>query len=201
MKVDFSKLTARKPSICDIEVYTDFSVLVPVLEVEGEHHLLFEIRSERLIKQPNEICFPGGKIEKRESPVQAAVRETAEELLVPEGSIRVIGELNTVVTPFNRIIYPFAGELCGYSGTFNSDEVKETFTVPLSFFIDNEPFCHDIDVRMHPREDFPYWMIQEGRNYPWGRGTYPVYFYVYNGKIIWGITARIVKDFVNILKS
>jgi len=42
-------------------------------------------------------------------------------------------------------------------------------------------------------------MIQKGRDYPWGKGQYPVYFYTYEDKIIWGLTARIINNFVNLL--
>lgn len=201
MNVDFAKIIGRKATICDREIYMEFSVLIPVIKTGNEHSLLFEVRSESLSKQPNEICLPGGKIERLENKQQAAVRETSEELLIPESSVNIIAELDTVVTPFNSILYPFAGELHEYARTFNPEEVRNVFTVPLSFFIDNDPLRHDIDVRMKPREDFPYHMIQEGRDYPWGKGRYPVYFYTYEDKIIWGITARIIRNFVSLLIS
>jgi 8-oxo-dGTP pyrophosphatase MutT (NUDIX family) len=199
MDMDFKKLIGRKATICDREIYRESSVLVPIIKNRDGHSLLFEIRSENLSKQPNEICFPGGKIESFENARQAALRETSEELLIPGLDIDVIAELDTVVTPFNSILYPFVGELHEYTGTFNREEVKETFVVPLSFFIDNDPLHHDINVRMKPKEDFPYHMVQEGRDYPWGKGQYPVYFYTYENKIIWGLTARIIKNFVNLL--
>ncbi|MDD4504384.1 MAG: CoA pyrophosphatase [Clostridiaceae bacterium] len=201
MDIDFSKLIHRKTTICDREIYREFSVLVPIIKTDNGHSLLFEIRSENLSKQPNEICFPGGKIERLENTQQAAVRETSEELLIPEASINVIAKLDTIVAPFNSILYPFIGELKEYFGTFNPEEVKETFIVPLSFFIDTAPLHHDINIRMKPKEDFPYHMIQEGRYYPWGKGQYPVYFYTYENKIIWGLTARIIKNLVSILIS
>ncbi|MGE5630916.1 MAG: NUDIX hydrolase [Caulobacteraceae bacterium] len=201
MKLDFAKLKNRDTSFCDIEIYREHSVLVPMVKTGESYSLLFEIRAEKLNKQPNEICFPGGKIEKKESKQEAAIRETAEELLLPVSNIEIWGELDTVVTPFNTIIYPFAGQLNKYTGTYNADEVKDVFLVPLSFFIETNPLCHNIDIRMVPKEDFPYNMIQKGRNYPWGRGRYPVYFYTYDNKIIWGITARIIKNFIQIVKS
>ncbi|HPL54181.1 MAG TPA: CoA pyrophosphatase, partial [Bacillota bacterium] len=191
--MDFTKLAGRKTNICDREIYKEFSVLIPVIKAD-RHFLLFEIRSESLNNQPNEICFPGGRIESLESKQQAAVRETSEELLIPESQISIIAELDTVVTPFNSILYPFVGELREYKGTFNTEEVRSVFTVPMSFFIDTAPLCHDIDIKMRPREDFPYHMVQEGRNYPWGKGRYPVYFYTYEDRIIWGITARIINN-------
>lgn len=199
MNIDLTKLINRKAAVSDRDIYRESSVLVPIIESDEDKYLLFEVRSENLNKQPNEICFPGGKKEKFENTQQAAVRETSEELLIPESSIDVIAELDTVVTPFNSIIYPYVGKLSGYSGTFNPEEVKETFCVPLSFLLETEPLCYYLDVYMNPEKDFPYEMIQEGRNYPWGRGKYPVYFYIFNSKIIWGITARITNNLIQVL--
>lgn len=199
MNIDFTKLTNRKSTICDREIYREFSILVPIINSGKDVSLLFEIRSENLSKQPNEICFPGGKIERLENAQQAAVRETSEELLIPEASISVKAELDTVVTPFNSILYPYVGELYNYSGTFNHEEVKEIFLVPLSFFINAEPVRYDINISMRPEEDFPYHMIPQGKDYPWGKGRYPEYFYSYEDKIIWGITARIIRNFVSLL--
>jgi len=201
MKADLKKLDNRKGNICDHDSYKQFSVLIPILESSGDHSLLFEVRSEKLNHQPNEICFPGGRIEASEDSIRAAIRETSEELLLPEDKISILGELDILVTPFNTLIYPFAGILKDYKGTFNPDEVKETFMVPLSFLMETEPLCRYIDVQMMPGDDFPYEMIQQGIDYPWRQGKYPVYFYVYNERIIWGITARITKNFIDILKK
>jgi len=199
MNMDLAKLCNRKASICDREIYKESSVLVPLTGSGKDMSLVFEVRSANLYSQPNEICFPGGKIEEFESAQQAVVRETSEELMISESNINVIAELDTIVTPFNSILYTFAGELNQYAGTFNPEEVKEIFTVPLNFFMNTNPLRHDINITMKPQSDFPYQMIQKGRDYPWGKGQYPVYFYTYEDKIIWGLTARIINNFVNLL--
>ena len=48
MSIDFSKLSNRKPTICDRETYHEFSVLVPIVQTSVGKSLLFEIRSEKL---------------------------------------------------------------------------------------------------------------------------------------------------------
>lgn len=201
MKAFLKELRNRKISVLGKEQHRQFSVFVPILERPDGYSLLFEVRSEKLSQQPDEICFPGGKIESNEDNLEAAIRETSEELLIPRENIEAAGELDTLVTPFNTIIYPFAGMLYNYQGTYNPDEVQEVFCVPLSFFLETEPLCYYIDTVMKPSEDFPYDMVQGGRNYPWGRGKYPVYFYSYKDKIIWGITARITHNFVVLLRQ
>ncbi|MDD2492165.1 MAG: CoA pyrophosphatase, partial [Bacteroidales bacterium] len=186
--------------ISDNSHYVESSVLVPIIESKNGLSLLYEIRSESLKKQPNEICFPGGKIEKGESKKNAAIRETTEELLISYEDIQFIGASDILVTPFNTIIYPFIGVLKDYKGTFNN-EVKNVFTVPLSFLMSYEPTYFYLDVNMQPENDFPYHLIQKGENYKWGKGKYPVYFYIYEDKVIWGITARITYDFIKAIKE
>lgn len=58
---------------------TGYSVLMPFVTTENGDALLLEIRSDN-VKQPGEICFPGGRIESGETPAETAVRETCEEL-------------------------------------------------------------------------------------------------------------------------
>lgn len=194
------KLKNKTIDISDNSHYVESSVLVPIIESKNGLSLLYEIRSENLKKQPNEICFPGGKIEKGESKKNAAIRETTEELLISYEDIQFIGASDILVTPFNTIIYPFIGVLKDYKGTFNN-EVKNVFTVPLSFLMSYEPTCFYLDVHMEPENDFPYHLIQKGQKYKWGKGKYPVYFYIYEDKVIWGITARITYDFIKAIKE
>lgn len=194
------KLKNKTIDISDNSHYVESSVLVPIIESKNGLSLLYEIRSESLKKQPNEICFPGGKIEKGESKKNAAIRETTEELLISYEDIQFIGASDILVTPFNTIIYPFIGVLKDYKGTFNS-EVKNVFTVPLSFLMSYEPTYFYLDVNMQPENNFPYHLIQKGENYKWGKGKYPVYFYIYEDKVIWGITARITYDFIKAIKE
>ncbi|MFZ5968019.1 MAG: NUDIX hydrolase [Bacillota bacterium] len=183
--------------------YQEFSIFVPLVHVNDELQLLFEVRSETLRNQPGEICFPGGRIEKFETPEQAALRETSEELNISLTLLEVLAPLDYIVTPFNVILYPFLGTLNIQNMDeiqFNRDEVAEIFTVPLSFFINQPPITHYINITTSPNQDFPFDMIQNGERYNWRVGKYPVLFYEYQDKIIWGMTARIVKSFIESIK-
>ena len=197
-KLSFKKQEAR---ICGFDESKEYAVLLPIVESKGESCILFEVRSDSLNKQPNEICLPGGRIEAKEEKAHAAIRETAEELDVEPTSVSVDIELDTLVTPFNTIIYPFVGTVENYTGSFNHTEVKEVFFVPLQFLLDTKPLIYSIDIAMKPGQDFPFELIQNGRDYPWGQGRYPVYFYIYKDKIIWGITARIIHNFIDRIEA
>ncbi len=184
--------------------YKTFSVLVPLIEVNNDLHLLFEIRSENLNTQPGEICFPGGKIETGETPVKCAIRETCEELNISTNSINIFGALDFLVLPYNLILYPFLGSLGNMpidSIDYSRDEVSGVFSVPLTFFIENPPKCHPIELKTLTDENFPYHLLENGEDYDWRSGKYPVYFYLYNEHVIWGMTARIIKNFIDIIKN
>ncbi len=180
------------------------SVLLPLIEVDGRINLLFEIRSDRLNTQPNEICFPGGGIEKNEAPSQSAIRETMEELNLTEKQIRLIGAIDRINTPFNLFIYCYVGILDIIKIediSYSLDEVESIFVVPLEFFMENTPKIHYLNMKLDIPSDFPFDKIQDGKGYNWRNGRYPVHFYEYKGHVIWGMTARMIHNFTNILKG
>ena len=72
----------------------DYAVLIPFVTTEEGKALLLEVRSQ-LVKQPGEICFPGGRVEAGETPAETAVRETCEELGLKPEDIEVISEPET----------------------------------------------------------------------------------------------------------
>ncbi|MBK5252359.1 MAG: CoA pyrophosphatase [Peptostreptococcaceae bacterium] len=180
------------------------SVLLPIVEVDGRIHLLFEVRSSNLKTQPREICFPGGGIEKNEAPSQSALRETMEELNLTQKQIRLIGAIDRISTPFNLFIYCYVGilDIKNINNiSFSRDEVQSVFTVPLDFFLENDPHIHYLGMKLDIPVDFPFDKIQNGKGYNWRNGHYPVHFYEYDGNVIWGMTARMVHNFANILKD
>ena len=182
----------------------NFSVTLPLIYVEDELHILFEVRSFNLNTQPGEISFPGGHVEEGEGFLEAGVRETMEELNVLGQNINVIGELDYIVSPYNFILYSYLvllEDIRVENINYNKDEVDHIFTVPLKFFLENEPILDYVLLETITTEDFPHHLIQDGKNYNWKKGNYPVYFYKYNDYIIWGMTARITKNFIDILKG
>lgn len=82
------KLRGREPGLMDAS--GQYAVLVPLVEREGKLHILYEVRSQDMRRQPGEVCFPGGRIEGDETPEACAIRETEEELGIPTASITVL---------------------------------------------------------------------------------------------------------------
>lgn len=197
---DLMKIKAKlqNKSPMPVDVKNRFSVMIPLINIKGEIHLLFEKRALTLRNQPGEISFPGGRIEKNESPRDAAIRETCEELLIGDGDLEIYSEGDFLVNPYAAIIYTFIGEIKKdfFEISPSKDEVERIFTVPLKFFMENNPKSYSLNLKVNRSEDFPYHLIPNGENYKFKRGREEVLFYDYKGEIIWGFTAKMARRFV-----
>lgn len=190
----------RKPSIIGIGECYKSAVCIPMIKKDDKVCLLFEVRSSKIKQQPGDICFPGGMLENGETYEQAAFRETVEELLIDEGQLEIIGPTD-IIHLEHLIISPFAAVIHDYENTWSDVEVEHTFTVPLDFFFEHEPDMYTIDFAVSPQDEFPYERIVGGKKYRWRSRREEVYFYQYEEYTIWGLTAKIIRNFVNIIKQ
>ncbi len=191
----------RTPKV--IGMKKSFSVLVPVVEKDGELHILYEVRGENLNRQPGEVCFPGGELEKGETPCQGAVRETFEELGITKDKIKVICELDAIHSYTNFSMYCFLGEIAYedlQASKPNEAEVAELFLVPLKDLLDAEPIIYKLSVEPQA-PGFPNDIIGFPNGYPWRKGTSDVPIYTGFKHVIWGLTGRITRNFLEILKQ
>lgn len=181
-----------------------YGVLVPIVEKDGELHLLYEVRDSNLSSQPGEVCFPGGQLEPGESMEHCAIRETMEELGISEQGIRVLTRLDTLHAHPDISLYCYLGVL-DYQllsqAVANPVEVAETFLVPLSFLLENPPEIHMIKIKPLIDDNFPYDKINSPDGYKWRMGQYEVPIYSFEGHAIWGMTARITRNLIDIIKE
>jgi coenzyme A diphosphatase NUDT7 len=177
------------------------AVLIPLMETGSGVEILFEKRALDLTSQPGEICFPGGKHEKGEDMSETAIRETAEELLIPKERIHLIGKIPPVVAPKGYLLYPFIGRLEQYDETYSRKEVDHVFTVPLNDLLGQRPQIYEATMITQPGEDFPYELIPDGKNYRWSVRNRRIHFYRSEGHIIWGITAYVLHCFLEMLQD
>lgn len=192
------ELTSREVEVDKLDRLWEAAVLIPIVMLHGEPSILFEVRAGNLKRQPGEICFPGGKKESKDKDAGVtAIRESCEELGISEQDIELIGELDTFVTFSGPVIHPFVGILKNIEKlSYNLQEVQEVFTVPLKFFLENEPTCYKMDMADKPQEDFPFGLVPNKGNSWRLLKRYKVYFYEYNGYVIWGMTARMLYSFI-----
>lgn len=195
-------LDGRAPGLMDAS--GRYAVLVPLVEREDGFHVLYEVRARHMKRQPGEVCFPGGHMEGEESPETCALRETEEELGIPASAVRVLGQMDFIAHRANFIMYPVLGlvDAAAVDGMIPCpDEVGETFEVPLSHLLETQPLEYDYKLIPETGETFPYELIGIPRNYRWQPGGENVPVYPWQGHAIWGLTGRITRHLVTLLRE
>ncbi|MGX1159595.1 8-oxo-dGTP pyrophosphatase MutT (NUDIX family) [Pseudarthrobacter sp. SLBN-100] len=100
--------------------------------------LLLE-RAHTLGSHPGQVAFPGGSIDAQETPVQAALREAAEETGVEAGGVEVLGTLQELgLAHSNFLVTPVLGWWRSPSpvGVVDYAESAQVFRVPVRDLLD-----------------------------------------------------------------
>jgi 8-oxo-dGTP pyrophosphatase MutT (NUDIX family) len=182
MDRSIAKILAARPfKTITRDNFVPSAVLLLLLESSGKECILFTKRSDTVDCHQGEISFPGGKVEACDvSLLQAALREAEEEIGLCRQNVAILGRLDDVVTTttgfvvtsyVGRIPYPYAFRI-------NQDEIAELVVVPLE----------RLAAGCVPHTSGAV-ADQAGISGP---------FFRYKGHIIWGATARIVKQFLDI---
>ena len=162
---------------------TRAAVLVPLFEKNNTYHVLFTKRTTKVRHHKGQISFPGGVYDDSDQTLETtALRETFEEIGVREDTIELLGELDeTRTVTSNFIISAFVGHMNYSRVNFKLHEVEidEILEVPLPVLLD----------RGNVREEM----------YPLAGELHPVYFYHYKQHVIWGATARILKQLLDLI--
>ena len=161
------------------------AVLVPIFNQEGIWHVLFTRRTDSVEDHQGQVSFPGGVIEANdESPLQAALRETQEEIGIRPEDVQILGALNPLLTVTNFIVVPIIGTIpLPYQFSLNEQEVATVFSVPLDWLANPD----NIEVKEWKPEG------------PWP--SVPVHFFrPFDGEVIWGATARITLRLLKLLE-
>ncbi|MCW4113781.1 CoA pyrophosphatase [Aurantimonas sp. MSK8Z-1] len=151
------------------------AVLVPIVDRPEGASVLLTTRTATLRKHSGQIAFPGGSIDPDDvSPEAAALRESFEEIALPAEHVETVGRLPRYLTTTGFRITPILAVVTpGFTLTPNPDEVADSFEVPLGFLMN--PANHRCESRIFKgRERFFYTMPYETR-------------------MIWGITAGIIR--------
>ena len=201
--------SARRPGLDQTGVVMrTASVLLLLLPGKNGPELLFEVRSGKLGWQPGDICFPGGRRESSDrNYAAAAVREASEELGVPYKDIQLCGTLDFFAAHNGFMVYPFVGiwnpeKIPKATDTdyrqwdYNRDEVAELFSVPLSWFLQHEPRIGTAHIQVTRKDDLPFELVPHLDPHKDFHQEYPIYFYQYGDKVIWGMTAAILHSFL-----
>jgi 8-oxo-dGTP pyrophosphatase MutT (NUDIX family) len=170
------------PKVWSEEHVIPAAVLIPLFAKDGEVHVLLTVRTNKVEAHKGQISFPGGMHEESDVDLlTTALRETYEEVGIEPASVEVLGELDQLISVTDFIITPYVGIIpYPYEFVPSEDEIEEILEVPLSFFLDKS------NARTEQREF-------RGR-------PITVYFYDYGRYLIWGVTARILTGFLDLLR-
>ena len=176
-----------------------YAVLLPLIKVKNDWHVLYEVRSEQ-VPQPGDVSFPGGAVEANEPLVQAAIRETTEELNISENQIQILGEIDYIVNA-QATIYCFVGRLLidNYQQITPNEEVAKIFSVSLKDLINHPPRYYQLASEIVPNEDFPFNKIRNGKQYRFSQRSNAIPFYDLTDETIWGMTAQFTHRFTQII--
>jgi len=162
---------------------TPAAVLVPLVTHEAELAVLLTQRTSNLQAHAGQVAFPGGRIETSDrNPVDAALRETEEEIGLSADHVSVIGRLDTYITGTGYEITPVVGLVrAPYPVRPDPDEVADVFEVPLAFVL---------DTRNHERHSREF------------KGRIRSFFVLpYPGRYIWGATAGMLVNLAEVLST
>lgn len=194
-------LSHRRPGL--LGANTAFAVLCPLVVMDdGQWGLLFELRAATLHAHTSEVCFPGGKMEPGEAPIQTALRETQEELGLPSQAIDVVGELDFIAHGSGFLLHSVLAVVEDLSALCPaSAEVDHTFVVPLSFFRQTTPQYLRYTLEPNLPADFSYDTLGVGPEYRFSSAQMQSPIWHYQGHTIWGMSGRIVEHLLEMTKN
>ena len=156
------------------------AVLLPIYCKQGQYYILFTKRTEQVKEHKGQISFPGGAYQEEDGRlVNTALRECTEEIGLVAEEVEILGELDDTITS-NYIISPFVAFIpWPYQFKVDASEVEELLEVPISALLNRGSLPQETEII--------------------DCKTITSYFYRYQGRVIWGATARILNQFLDVL--
>lgn len=156
------------------------AVLVPLVHYDDQWHLLYTRRTDRVESHKGQVSFPGGACDEGETtPEETALREAEEEVGIDPKDVKVLGRLANLITITYFRVTPVVG-VVKWPTVFRvgEHEVARVFTIPLGWLA-------------NPTNRWQF-ERQGGK-----RGL--IAYHPYDGELLWGATARMTVDFLNVL--
>jgi 8-oxo-dGTP pyrophosphatase MutT (NUDIX family) len=173
-------LKSRAPQIITGNGYKPAAVLVPVQERSDGDYLVLTKRADGLPTHKGQIAFPGGSVDPTDADaVEAALRESYEEIGLTSECVRILGQLDQVTAGYGFVVTPVVAVIPAHC-EFHIDlaETAAVASIPIKALIEPGNFIMGDDLS------------------PGGHSSY--HFYV-NGWDVWGVTARIIVQFLELI--
>lgn len=156
------------------------AVLIPLVWHDNEWHLLFTRRTDTVESHKGQVSFPGGACDEGETtPEQTALREADEEIGIHPSEVKVLGRLSNLITITYFRVTPVVG-VVRWPAVFRvgAHEVARIFTIPV-VWLANPSNCWQFEIP--------------------GTRRSLIAYHPYDGELLWGATARMTVDFLNVL--
>ena len=179
--IDSIKQNLKQINLIEPTKYKKAGVLILLVKEDDsdEMNILFTKRSSDLSTHSGEVSFPGGMWEEIDSSLlETALRESNEEIGLKAENVKNLGRMNYLLSRHKIEVNPYVGFLKHRQDFVGNFEIAEIFMVPVKFLIDTNNVIYKEFKRNDLRISMPSW--------------------VYNGMRIWGLTAMIAADFLNI---
>ena len=177
IKQKLEKLNLHKPTS-----HKKAGVFIGILNFGAykyDPEILYTKRSDKVSTHSGETSFPGGKWEDEDKDLyHTALRESFEEISLDISNVSKLGELDYLISRHKIEVHPYVGLINSQQNLIPNDEIAEIFSVPLSYLLNHDNVIENELERDNMKVIVPSW--------------------VYNGHRIWGLTAMITADFLNI---
>jgi 8-oxo-dGTP pyrophosphatase MutT (NUDIX family) len=173
-------LKSRSPELITGNGHKPAAVLIPIQERQDGDYLVLTKRGDDLPTHKGQIAFPGGRVHPGDSDlIQTALRETHEEIGIAPEHVRVLGRLDEFTAGYGIVVTPIVGVIpAQYRFQLDITETAAVASVPIRSLM--EPANYVKNAHLSP-------------------GGHPSYhFYINNGWDVWGVTARILLQFLEL---
>ena len=176
------KLSQYQPRTLIADLQTPAAVLVAITDDKHNPEVILTRRAQHLPTHKGQIAFPGGKADPDDADLVAtALREAYEEVALKPEAVTVVGKMGQVLSRQGFVVTPVIGVVPTWVVNQlmpNLGELDRIFTVPLRFFVDTKPQMDSL---------------------PLAEGVKQVPSFYYDEYRIWGMTAFILAEFVNLV--
>jgi 8-oxo-dGTP pyrophosphatase MutT (NUDIX family) len=173
-------LRGRTPQTLGGNGHKPAAVLVPIQERQDGDYLVLTKRADHLRTHKGQIAFPGGRVDAGDADVvETALRESREEIGIDPSSVRVLGCLDEFTAGYGLVVTPVIGVIPAVC-EFRIDPAETVAVASVSIAALMQPPNFTLDVDLSP-------------------GGHPSYHFYVNGWDIWGVTARIIVQFLELV--